>query len=254
MADWEGDSGGERDERYLKLNNGATRLRMVDDGPIFKFTHWIGNKPYNCPGPQGGCPACKANADAKAQFQGDAKDFKAPYRNQRAGLVNVLVYSPEPAVKIYSFGTTISKALQALDKNEDWGDLRDYDVEITRSGTGLGTTYSVTPKPKKPLSAELQGLVDNGRHDLEKEAIPATISVIATAMGGGPAPVANAAELPSTGANDKASKIQVKLLEAAIKRQGANLTFEDFGIDPENLTNGEVQSFMQQLGATSATA
>jgi hypothetical protein len=55
-------------------------------------------------------------------------------------------------VKAFEFGASIAKALSALAKNEDWGDLSEYDVTVTRRGSGLGTKYTVVPSPKKPIA------------------------------------------------------------------------------------------------------
>lgn len=47
---------------------------------------------------------------------------------------------------------SIIKKLTAYIKDEDWGDLRDYKINITRSGTSKNDTeYDVIAKPKKDL-------------------------------------------------------------------------------------------------------
>jgi len=52
--------------------------------------------------------------------------------------------------------TTILNSLYGLEQDEDWGDLRDYDVKITADDDGKG--YSVKPKPKSPLTDAQRGL------------------------------------------------------------------------------------------------
>jgi len=49
---------------------------------------------------------------------------------------------------------TVYNALDALLEDEDWGDLRHYDVKITAKGSGKDVEYSVVPGNKKPLSPE----------------------------------------------------------------------------------------------------
>lgn len=52
---------------------------------------------------------------------------------------------------------TIIKPLYNLANDEDWGDLRNFDVVINKTGFGkTDTEYSVTPKPAKPLTKEVQ--------------------------------------------------------------------------------------------------
>lgn len=67
---------------------------------------------------------------------------------------------------------TIIRALMNLYKDEDWGDLRQYDVNIHREGTGqFDTEFSVNPKPQKPLTENIvetiQKLEENGLLDLD---------------------------------------------------------------------------------------
>jgi hypothetical protein len=38
-----------------------------------------------------------------------------------------------------------------LINDADWGDPREYDLKITRTGESLETKYTVSPKPKKEL-------------------------------------------------------------------------------------------------------
>lgn len=56
---------------------------------------------------------------------------------------------------------TIIKPLYTLVEDEDWGDLRDFDIVVNKSGSSKNDTeYSVIPKPKKALSKDVQSAVD----------------------------------------------------------------------------------------------
>jgi len=46
---------------------------------------------------------------------------------------------------------TIQEAIMNLINDADWGDPREYDLKITRTGESLETKYTVSPKPKKEL-------------------------------------------------------------------------------------------------------
>ena len=47
---------------------------------------------------------------------------------------------------------TIQEAIMNLINDADWGDPREYDLKITRTGdASLETKYTVSPKPKKEL-------------------------------------------------------------------------------------------------------
>lgn len=49
---------------------------------------------------------------------------------------------------------SIMNALMDLENNEDWGDIREFDVTITKKKTGsdaMNVEYSTTPSPKKEM-------------------------------------------------------------------------------------------------------
>jgi hypothetical protein len=46
---------------------------------------------------------------------------------------------------------SIMASVTALVQSDDWGDPKEYDILVNRSGEKLETTYSVVPTPKKPL-------------------------------------------------------------------------------------------------------
>lgn len=52
----------------------------------------------------------------------------------------------------------IQKSIKALAADEDWGSPLNYDLVITREGKELDTTYTVNPKPAKPLDKKIAKL------------------------------------------------------------------------------------------------
>ena len=60
------------------------------------------------------------------------------------------------------------QALQDLEDNEDWGDLKGYDVTITQAKEGGKTSYTVTPSPTKDLNLEAKQAWDSNTLDLSK--------------------------------------------------------------------------------------
>lgn len=54
--------------------------------------------------------------------------------------------------------STIRGPIEALVKNEAWGDPKNYDIVITRTGTGLNDTeYAIMPNPASELSDTIKG-------------------------------------------------------------------------------------------------
>lgn len=62
----------------------------------------------------------------------------------------------EDKAQILNRGASIAKEIQALHNNEDWGnDVQKIDIQITATGEGKETRYTVTPLPKAtPLTKE----------------------------------------------------------------------------------------------------
>lgn len=63
----------------------------------------------------------------------------------------------DSSVKIWEITQqTIQKAIRELATDEDWGSPVEYDLTVTRTGSGMETEYMVNPTPKKALSNEAQ--------------------------------------------------------------------------------------------------
>jgi len=64
--------------------------------------------------------------------------------------------------------SSIKRAIYQLDNSEDWGDIREYDININRVGEGMETEYTVTPTPKKELKPEILESVERVKLDWDK--------------------------------------------------------------------------------------
>lgn len=63
--------------------------------------------------------------------------------------------------------STIQAAMQNLHEDVDWGNPQGYDLKVTRTGDGMDTEYSVSPKPHLPLKDEVKQLYANTPVDLD---------------------------------------------------------------------------------------
>ena len=50
----------------------------------------------------------------------------------------------------------IMKNIVMLENNDDWGDLRNFDLLVGRVGEGMETEYTIQPAPPKPLSEDIE--------------------------------------------------------------------------------------------------
>ena len=61
----------------------------------------------------------------------------------------------------------IQKAIRALEKSKGWGDPKNYDLSITKTGEKLETEYSVMPVPPTELDKDIVKKFKETKVDLE---------------------------------------------------------------------------------------
>ena len=81
------------------------------------------------------------------------------------------VYSASSVKVLDITQSTVQKQLTELDRNSEWGNLRDYDVIVTKNGDGMDTTYTVTPCPKAPLNKEAEKMFKSFKETYEPEKV-----------------------------------------------------------------------------------
>lgn len=134
---------------YTRLTAGKHRLRILGDA----ITGWLwwtdtadgGRKPNRV----------LENETVPVSTGEQAAKFLAfPVFNYTTGNIQILEVTQK----------TLKRPLLALEADPDWGDLKEYDIEIERTGTDKNNTkYFINPKPKQPLKEELQeSILKNG--------------------------------------------------------------------------------------------
>ena len=139
-ADYEPPS--QNEGKYTKFPQGKTTLRIIGDSSldtaIFGWLGWSDEdgkrQPHRSPVkfPTGKFVEKPKHFWAFLVWNHDVKSVQVCELTQRS----------------------IQDALRELLTDEDWGNLKDYDVVIQRDGEGLDTSYNVIPKPKAPLGDE----------------------------------------------------------------------------------------------------
>jgi hypothetical protein len=134
--------------KYCKLKAGTNKLRVLDEEPYSRWSHWIPQAnsgkgtSVDCIGK--GCPVCAKIKEDKAN------GAKQKYSTKKAHAINVLNRETNE-VEILDSGNKIFQGLAIL--LSQMGDLRGYDVNIVKSGSGTSTTYQVLPVyPPVPLT------------------------------------------------------------------------------------------------------
>ena len=134
---------------YFKLKPGENRIRILgsmNDDPVTAIQGMIGwttdaegnRKPVRA------MPGEKIDA---SQFEEKPKEFHAflvwDHQGEQVSILEVTQAS-------------IMGEIISLDNDPDWGDPRDYDISIIRTGDGLETRYNTVPKPKSEQTGEIK--------------------------------------------------------------------------------------------------
>lgn len=92
----------------------------------------------------------------KLRFASEPYIFQNGFTDKATGQTNYstryawVVYNrDEKKAQIFQQGVTGYKNLANLANDTEWGDPINYDIRVTRSGTGTDTKYHMTPAPVK---------------------------------------------------------------------------------------------------------
>jgi hypothetical protein len=151
---------------YMKLVEGANKIRIMKE-PITGFEYWTDKigRPVekNAMAGEGGKPVRVETFDElKMEFRGLVKAFAA---------MVVWNYAIKKIQILQIKQVGILNALEALSKNEDWGDITGYDIVITKTKTGeeaRDVEYSVMPSPAKELTVEVLEAYEDTKIDLQQ--------------------------------------------------------------------------------------
>lgn len=124
---------------YTKLKQGDTMLRILT-APVLGWEDWL---------EQGG-------ERKPLRYRMDAKPTQVHDKLKHFWAMTVYNYNAKE-VQIWQISqSSIQAAIQALASNEHWGNPLTYNIQVTRSGEGLDTTYAVQPIPKSDVPGEVQ--------------------------------------------------------------------------------------------------
>ena len=165
-------------DNLLKLKNGDNRIRFLTN-PFYYYMHKY--LPENadksqfadkikCSMANGSCVICDLAESTGNKKLNRIKRYYAGVIDRRTASYKVLDISPG----LYS-------KLQTIFRDEDWGDLTQFDITITvdENAASPANYYAVVPKPKAPLSAgdlEVKKAVDI--EDLKQKSTPSDAAYV----------------------------------------------------------------------------
>jgi hypothetical protein len=135
---------------YMKFLKGDNAFRILSK-PIVGYENWKDGKPVRF---------------RMTDTLPSASDFDNDKHKHFLGLL-VWNYNDSAINILQLTQRSIQNEISALAKDEDWGDPLSYDIKVTRTGDGLSTEYSVSPKPHKALSKDIKEAMKNTPVDLD---------------------------------------------------------------------------------------
>lgn len=137
--------------RYTSFDIGETKLRILSSA-IAGVEFWVEDGSKSKP------VRFKTGEQPKDQ-EYIKKTFK-PNRNGSYGknfvAFTVFNYRTEQIEVCELTQASIIRPLFDLARDEDWGNPIGYDIKINKSGTGVDTSYALSPVPHKPVPVEIQ--------------------------------------------------------------------------------------------------
>lgn len=143
-----GGSGGSNKVEFTKFPPGITSIRVIDEAPFVRWTHWQPKhqRSINCPGR--GCPICEIRKQQKAN--------KEQYTHQMSRRLAIQILNRGTGkLEVCEMGPTWFQDLRDLmeELRSDGKTLLDVDIKVKRRGTGKDdTSYRLDIGDEYPLS------------------------------------------------------------------------------------------------------
>lgn len=145
-----------KSSQFSKLQDGVNKFRFLSD-VVTGWEGWKDNKPFRHPG-----DVCKIKPE-----QVDLNQNQKPNINYFWAAV-VWDYKEHRVSVLEITQRSIMTPLYELEMNPDWGDLKNYDVQINKKKEGGKTSYTVLGIPPKPISTEIENAYLEAKIDLNK--------------------------------------------------------------------------------------
>lgn len=142
--------------QFMKFEPGKNKLRVLSD-VVVGWEGWKDKKPFRQAG-----QTCKIKPE-----QVDLNQNGLPNINYFWAMV-VWNYEEKKIQVLSLTQKTIMKVLKELEESEDWGDLKGYDITISKEKVGDKTTYQTISSPPKPINPEIKTALAESEVKLEK--------------------------------------------------------------------------------------
>lgn len=181
LKGWDIKSGGDGNKvEFTKFPEGLVKIRLVDEIPNMRWTHWINAQriSVNCPGK--GCPICKIRKQQKANKEqythGMGRRFSLQVLNRNTNRLEVM----EQGVTFFEDLKVVLE--MAVDKGLK---ITEVDLLVRRKGLGKDdTSYRIDLGEEYPYTKEDLKLIDEYKIDLNEYFKPNTNEQIIRILNG----------------------------------------------------------------------
>jgi hypothetical protein len=142
--------------QFAKLQDGKNNFRVLSD-VVVGWELWKDKKPIRHEG-----AVCKFKPE-----EADVNQNGKPNINYFWAMA-VWNYADKKVQTLEITQKTIMKTLYELEQNPKWGDLKRFDIEITKTKDGDKTSYVVLSNPPEPLEASIAEAYQKTPVDLTK--------------------------------------------------------------------------------------
>lgn len=132
---------------YAKLAIGKNKFRILA-APILGFMYWTVTA-------EGRKPVRKRMNEKIDHSQLGVNDRGEQEKVKHFWAMPVWSYTAAAIQILEITQSSIQDSIRALDTDDEWGDPCQYDISITKKGTGLDTEYAVLASPKSPLDPNI---------------------------------------------------------------------------------------------------
>ena len=179
MSGWDFEANTNNKVEFTKFPVGITKIRVIDEEPYVRWTHWLTQhkRSINCPGR--GCPICEIRKNQKANKEpysyGMSRKFALNVINRETGNVEIM----EQGIGFFQDLRDVMQDLKDMGHN-----LIEADIKVRRRGTGKDdTSYRLDIDEIYTLTDEDKKLVEE-KIDLEKYFKPHTNEQITRVLNG----------------------------------------------------------------------
>lgn len=165
---------------FFSFADGVNQFRIVSD-PVMGYQYWnADNKPVNLTVEPKLSEMINPQMDAVKDKNGDevldADGNPVMEARKPAHFWACLVLVREGSNTSLQMAQITQRSVQTgimdLYKDPDWGDFSNYDIKVTKTGSGLLTKYSVLAAPHKELTEDEQAMVDASEIDINALLFP----------------------------------------------------------------------------------